>query len=174
MNFIGNGKKGMRCAQLVITGNSENIPSDFTIMSLTNFSNLVFTPQLNNLITFDENSGIFTLLHSGVLYMSASLNLHAAQALATLKLIPEFNPGGGWETGAGKKTVLIATEPSQIEWSGMKELQKNTQLRFLFSSTGPGNIIFETEILDPGGTHECTVPAAIFYLFFHKSFEPII
>lgn len=173
MEIIGTGKKGLRGAQLIITGNSDNIPSSFTIMSKTNFPALTFIKELNNLITFDENTGLFVLQHQGVLYMSATLNLQASVAMSTLELIPEFNEGEEWIPGAGRKTVCIATEPDQVAWSGMKELKKNSQIRFFFASKGPGQIIFKTEILDPGGDHECTIPAAIFYLWFHRSHEPI-
>jgi len=172
--MIGTGKKGMRCAQLIITGDSNNIPAVFTLMSKISFPNLIFTQQLDNLITFEENTGIFVLQHQGVLYMSATLNLQASIAMSTLELIPEFNQGDGWNPGAGKKKKCVATDPDQIEWAGMRELQKNTQIRFYFASTGPGEIVFKTEVLDPGGIHECTIPAAIFYLFFHKSNEPVI
>lgn len=169
--FIGNGKKGMRYAQLIITGNSNNIPIPFTIVNKINFPNLIFIPQFDNLITYNEITGIFILQHQGILMMSATLNLHAMQASAEIRLIPEFNQGDGWIPGAGKKVVLTAISPSQIEWTGMKEFKKNTQIRFYFSAIS-GNIQFKTEMLDPGGL-DCTVPAAIFYLQLHRSFEPL-
>lgn len=172
MEIIGNGKIGMRCAQLLVTGNSNNIPIAFTIMNKINFPNLTFTPQFDNLITYDENTGIFVLQHQGVLLMSATLNLHAMQASAEIRLIPEFNIGSGWVRGAGKKVVLTAITPTQIEWTGSKELKKNSQIRFYFSAIS-GNIIFKTEILDQGGLG-CTVPAAMFYLQLHRSYEPIL
>ena len=170
-DIIGNGKMGMCCAQLVITGNSNPIPEIFTKMNKPNFPNLIFTPEFDGLITFDENTGIFVLQHQGMLLMSSTLNLHSQQASAEIRLIPEFNDGTGWITGAGKKVVLTAVTPSQIEWTGLKKLNKGSQIRFWFSTLS-GNVIFETETLDPGG-FDCTVPAAIFYLQWHREFEPL-
>lgn len=174
-NIIGTGKIGMRCAQLRITGNSNNIPIAFTLMNKINFPNLTFSSEFDNLITYDENTGIFITQHKGVLMMSATLNLNAMQASAELRLIPEFNQndGNGWITGAGKKVVLTAITPTQIEWAGTKELEKGSQIRFYFSAIS-GNIIFKTEILDQGGPLECVVPAAMFYLQHHRSFEPLL
>lgn len=172
-DIIGNGKKGLRCAQLIVTGISNNIPLAFTLINQITFPNLTFTKQLNNLITFDENTGIFVLQHQGVLCMSAILNVQASIAFSILELIPEFNQGSGWETGPGRK-AQCSDEPNQIQFWGMRELKKDTQIRFYFASKGPGQIIFKTETLDPGGPHECILPAAIFYLWFHRSYEPII
>ena len=57
--MIGNGLKLTFFARLVITGN-EAIPNVDTIMHKINYPNLVFTYTPDNLIDFDQDTGIFT------------------------------------------------------------------------------------------------------------------
>ncbi|KPK96019.1 hypothetical protein AMJ80_02445 [bacterium SM23_31] len=171
--FIGNGEINARRAQLVITGNSINIPSTFTTVNATNFTNLTFTPELTNLINYDENTGAITVLEQGFLSMFATLNVQADHASAELQLIPEFNSGSGWVPGLGRKSVLTAIKPSQVEWNGVKKMQRNEQICFCIAAID-GNIAFKTEYLDPGGPNECLVPAAVLYLHLSKEFESIL
>ena len=173
--FIGNGKINACCSQLVITGNSNNIPGTYTIVNQINFPNLTFSLISNDLITFNQSTGIFTMQYDGIFFLNSTLNVQASQASAEIHLIPKFNNGTGtpWTTGSGRKTVLTAIKPTQTEWSGMREFVKGNQFIFKIAAHD-GNISFKTETLDPGGPDECSVPAAIFYIMRNIKIESLL
>ena len=150
MDFIGNGRLLAKHAQMTVTGNSGNISTvDFEVVNKINFPNLIFTPEFDSLITFDEDTGIYTIIDQGILQLDCSLNIQASQASAEFHLIPEMNFGSGWEVGCPRKVVLTAIKPGQIGVHGSKYLPKGTMIRFWVKAVS-GNITFVTETLDPG------------------------
>lgn len=172
MDIIGNGRLLAKHAQMTVTGNSGNISTiDFEVVNKINFPNLIFTPESDSLMSFDEDTGIYTLLDLGIMQIDCSLNVQASQASAEFHLIPEFNYGSGWERGCPRKKILTAIKPGQISFHGSKFFPKDTMFRFWVKAVS-GNIIFKTETIDPGGPLEVILPAAVYYLALDKLTVP--
>ena len=94
--------------------------------------------------------------------MSATINVQASQAAAEFQLIPEFNFGTGWVSGLPRKEVLTAIKPNQLSFHGSRRFAKGDKIRICVKAVA-GNIAFKSETLDPGGSLETLLPAAIFY-----------
>lgn len=170
--FVGTGEKQTWDGSIKVTGISENIPDSFTLLNKVNFPNLIFTHE-NEMIDFNESTGEITFKIGGCFELSGILNLKASQASAQIEMVPEYDFGSGWVYGSPRHEILTAIKPRHVTFFGSREIPQNTKARFYFRANS-GNIIFETETIDPGGEHECILPAIIFYANMHRACTSLI
>lgn len=171
---LGNGEILTQHARVIVTTPADvDLSISYQVLNKTNFPTLQITVEDNELIEFNQITGVFTFLNIGYLTMDAVLNFIANQASANLLMIPEFDEGAGWVSGLPRKTAMTAIRPSQIAWSGSKEIKnKNEKARFCFAEEN-GSIALSTEILDPGGPLEVTLPAGIFVASLQRKYSRI-
>lgn len=171
---IGNGEILTQHARVIITTPADvDLTASFKVLNKTNFPTLQITVEDNEVIEFNQTTGIFTFLNTGYLTMHAVLNFNANQASANLLMIPEFNEGAGWTPGLPRKKAMTAIRPDQITWSGAKDIQnKEEKARFCFAEEN-GAVSLITEVLDPGGPLEVTLPAGIFFLSLQRKYSRI-
>jgi hypothetical protein len=169
--MIGNGIIITKHATAIVTGTSGSIDTtQFVVLCKTVEPNLIFCCEENNIIDFDEDSGIFTVNDSGCLDMTGVINVQASQASAEFQMIPQFDDclGAGWYQGNPRKKVITAIKPDQLTFVGSKIVEKGTNIRFQIKAAS-GNITFNTETIAPGTAIESVLPAAIFYFTLHKT-----
>jgi len=153
---------------IVITGNSKTLLLTPEIVNTVNFPSLSFLTNGNELLNFNETSGIIEILDDGILQISSVINAKATQATGDFIMIPEYNEqGGGWYPSAPRKEVLTAIKPTQVLLQGSKMFFKNDLIRFNAYS-GSGSITLQTQVLNQGLPLQTVLPAAILYFTMNR------
>ena len=157
--MIGNGLKLTFFARLVITGN-EAIPNVDTIMHKINYPNLVFTYTPDNLIDFDQDTGIFTFNNRGLLDISGILNIQTTTGNTEIEVTSEYHDQVSWSKLNARTAELpvIATQQSVLTGK-IAQVQKGDRLRFIVRSPN-ASASFKTDVLGNGAV----VPAAVVHL----------
>lgn len=161
---LGGGGRMVFDSRLTVTGVSKIISqTGFEIFNSNSFPDLTYIYSPCPCISYNSITGEFLFNTSGVLTLSAAININALQASAELSMVPEFNFGSGWVVGVPRKEVFVAIQMRQLTWSGEISIIKGTRLRFCFKGAS-GNLRFETQTIDQGGPLEAILPATVLYI----------
>ena len=118
-----------------------------------------FLPPVNEGITYDTATGVFTFQYEGVYSLSISLNLKGSNANQVVYVYAQKNVGAGWvnTTNSGKAYKLTNGVDVQFvnSQSVYRAAGEQTRYYIFASSSGP---TLETQTL-PGVTPTVYVPA---------------
>lgn len=104
---FGDLSKINQSAFIDISGFSPDIDgTDFEVLNKTNYPNLVFNVIGNDFVTFDENTGVVTVLKKGLLITFFTFNVETTSPAAIVVASIEVDSGSGFVRGASREQSL--------------------------------------------------------------------
>jgi hypothetical protein len=118
-----------------------------------------FLPPVNEGITYDPLTGVFTFQYEGVYALSISLNLKASNNNQIVYVYAEKNTGSGWAPTSNSGKAYKLTNGVDIQFVNPQSVyrQAGEQTRYFIYASGTGSIL-ETITL-PGVAPTVYVPA---------------
>jgi hypothetical protein len=163
MKIIGNGKKLTFVGRLLVTGTSAAIPNSFVIFNKTNFPLLVFSTDFDDLLNFDENTGVFEFLQRGFLNVKATINFDTTAQPTRFEVTPFVDSGLGFVALNARCSNITVLTCNQVVLAGSIKIEKGDKLRFDVRDSN-NTAFFKTETLGNGSI----VPAVIIDFDLHN------
>lgn len=118
-----------------------------------------FLPPVNEGITYDPLTGVFTFQYEGVYSLSISLNLKASNANQIAYVYAQKNVGAGWANTPNSGKAYKLTNGVDVQFVNPQSVYRaaGEQTRYYIYASGAGSTL-ETQTL-PGVTPTVYVPA---------------
>lgn len=153
---MGYGRKPNRLytGNMILTG-THVLSSSFEIINKVNFSGLTFIPTLDGFMQFDEDSGEYTFLKNGILFIDGTSNYNITTGNSRIEVsIEKYD--GSWGYLNARSGTFPSLGPNQVHMAGKIIILKGQKLRFS-TCVQVGSASYTTTVL----SNTSVIPSAV-------------